>query len=167
MRSCSTILYYLKSLIIITLLVTLPIAFSVKCFSSLQKNQAEECGPNGYCFLFNGSDLITYKKTIRGCDNSFVCEVMVNNITKEKYYPVGEIVHDTLNKMYCAKNIAIRPTQEEQEMYGTLCCCDHDWCNVNYKNEPANDLDRIFELDRGTMQDYLLLKKIAQKYGIS
>lgn len=91
---------------------------------------------------------------------------MVNNITQEKDYPVGVTVYNEHSKAYCAKNIAIRPSQEDQKMYGNLCCCNNDWCNVNYENEPANDLDTIFELDQGTEEDYLLLKRIAKKYGI-
>lgn len=74
MRSCSPFFYHLKLLIII-LLASLPITFTVKCFSGKQKRQAEECGPNGYCFSFNGTDYTIYKKTIRGCDHSFVCDV--------------------------------------------------------------------------------------------
>lgn len=92
---------------------------------------------------------------------------MVNNITQERDYPVGQLkVSASGYESYCATDIMMRPTIEDQEMAGTLCCCNRDWCNVNYDYEPANDLDRIFELDQGTMADYFLLRKIAMKYGI-
>uniref|UniRef100_A0AAF5PP79 Activin_recp domain-containing protein n=3 Tax=Wuchereria bancrofti TaxID=6293 RepID=A0AAF5PP79_WUCBA len=166
MRSCFLVLYHLKSLTII-LLASHSIASAVRCFSSMQKSQAEECGPNGYCFSFNGTDLAVYIKTVRGCDDNFICDVMVNNITEEKKYPVGRQKSVYGYESYCATDVMIRPTQEDKEMIGTLCCCNKNWCNANYEHEPVNDLDRIFELDHGTVEDYNILKEIAKKYGIS
>lgn len=72
-----------------------------------------------------------------------------------------------VNLNYCADGVRIRPTQEDEGMIGRLCCCNQNWCNTNYENEPINDLDAIFELDHGTHADYELLKHIAGKYGIS
>uniref|UniRef100_A0A0R3S0K7 Activin_recp domain-containing protein n=1 Tax=Elaeophora elaphi TaxID=1147741 RepID=A0A0R3S0K7_9BILA len=88
---------------------------------------------------------------------------MISNITEEEVHPVGAKFDQT----YCSKNIEIRSIQEDRVMSGTLCCCNHDWCNVNYEDEPPNDLDRIFELDHGTERDYMILKEIAAKYGLS
>lgn len=91
---------------------------------------------------------------------------MVNNITEDKEHAIGRKLMNKYGRSYCASDIAIRLTEENEELNGMLCCCNSNWCNVNYIDEPASDLDRIFELDRGTTEDYLILKEIAAKYGI-
>ncbi|VDO57121.1 unnamed protein product [Onchocerca flexuosa] len=168
MGSCSSWLSCNLFSLLITLLVFLPIISAVKCFSNTQKFQTEEeCGPNGYCFSFNGSDQLSYSKTLRGCDNSFICEIMISNITQDKKYPVGKRIKNIFGfTNYCASNVNIHPIQEKYYLNGKLCCCNEDWCNVNYANEPINDLSRILDLDSGTATDYAILKNIASKYGI-
>ncbi|KAM3723039.1 Replicase polyprotein 1a [Dirofilaria immitis] len=92
---------------------------------------------------------------------------MISNITEDTKYPVGKLKDNLFGyPNYCAHEVTIRPAQEKRELFGTLCCCNEDWCNVNYANEPINDFSRIFELDSGTMADYTMLKHIAEKYGI-
>uniref|UniRef100_A0A8R1Y312 Uncharacterized protein n=1 Tax=Onchocerca volvulus TaxID=6282 RepID=A0A8R1Y312_ONCVO len=168
MASCSSTLSYNLLSLFIILLVFFPNVSSVKCFSNTQKFQSEEeCGPNGYCFSFNGSDRVSFLKTLRGCDNSFVCEIMISNITQDKRNAVGERVENIFGYTnYCAFNVEIHPVQEKRNMIGRLCCCNQDWCNVNYADEPINDLSRILDLDSGTAKDYEILKNIASKYGI-
>lgn len=139
------------------LLASIPVLNAVSCFSGLYGGRTEDCGPNGFCYLHNSTD--GFKAyTIRGCDHSFVCEIMINKM-------LGGTTGQIMKSLHCTDDAKLR-LSNEMILVGKLCCCAEDWCNTNYEGELRSDLDLLQTLNHGTWEDYERLVTIAKKHNI-
>ncbi|KAL3998518.1 hypothetical protein ACH3XW_15375 [Acanthocheilonema viteae] len=149
----SRLLYMLS--IIICLFVTETIA--TKCFSNQFENiQEENCGPNGFCFIILKDKLARKGNFIvRGCDHSFLCELISET---EGVHKVG---YDGIIS-YCMNNV------QYMNFFGYFCCCNDDWCNKSTRVEEISEEHILEDLIRGTAtkHKWQKLKDIAEKHDI-
>ncbi|CAG9534499.1 unnamed protein product [Cercopithifilaria johnstoni] len=148
----SQLLYILS--IIICLNVTETIA--IKCFSNQFENMQEEnCGPNGFCFIIRKDSLIRGGNfTVRGCDHSFLCELISETEGVEK-------IEYSRGKKYCMNKV------QYMNFFGYFCCCNEDdWCNKSTKGEEISE-ERILEnliQGRATKKKWQKLQEIAENH---
>ncbi|OZC12555.1 hypothetical protein X798_00186 [Onchocerca flexuosa] len=118
----------------------------------------ENCGPVGFCFILRKDRSIRGSNfTLRGCDHTFLCELISEEDGVKKTVYNNEIIR------YCMDNV------HYINFSGYFCCCNnHDWCNKHSRAEEISQ-ERILEnLIQGTTsyEKWQKLKKIAEEQEI-
>ncbi|VDO31073.1 Uncharacterized protein BM_BM1029 [Brugia malayi] len=132
---------------------------ATKCFSNqFDKIQEENCGPAGFCFIMRKDS--SFRKgnfTVRGCDHTFLCEMISETEGVEKVTFTKGIIN------YCMSNV------QYMNFFGYFCCCyGDDWCNKNSKVEEISEEHILKDLIQGisTGEKWQRLQEIAEKYDV-
>ncbi|KAM3720363.1 ATP-dependent protease ATPase subunit HslU [Dirofilaria immitis] len=121
--------------------------------------EEENCGPAGSCFILRKDSKIKGSNfTVRGCDHTFLCE-LISEATNIK-----KVIHNNEIIRYCMDNV------HYIKFSGYFCCCNnHDWCNKHSKAEEISEERILEDLMQGTAtnEKWQKLQKMAEEEEIN